>query len=655
MNFLLARLLRLERKHKRAVQLCVDAGLIVFSFALAMALRLESFRFIFDVGSWAALGVVLPVTLIAFVKLGLYHAVIRYISVKAIQTTLIGIFFSAVVLLTVAQAFSLPVPRSVPAIYALLAFVMIGGVRFVMRQLFARQGQGGKGAVILYGAGASGLQVLSALQRGKEYAPVAFVDDDASLHGTYLNGLRVCAPSDLPDLVARFRVGAVLLTMPSATHAKRKAVLARLEPLPVRVQTIPGMADIVSGMARISEFRDITVEDLLGRDPVPPRDNLMSANIRGKVVMVSGAGGSIGSELCRQIIAQHPATLVLYEMSEPSLYEIERELRGMAQLRGIATRIVPLLGSVQNARRVLAALQRFSVQTVYHAAAYKHVPLVELNVAEGIRNNVFGTLTLANAAFEAGVEAFILISTDKAVRPTNVMGASKRMAELVCQAFAGRQSGTRFSMVRFGNVLDSSGSVVPLFRAQIAAGGPVTVTHPEITRYFMTIPEAAQLVIQAGAMAAGGDVFVLDMGQPIHIVDLAIRMVRLAGLRPFAATDTHAIAGLDAHEGDIEIAFNGLRPGEKLYEELLIGKDARPTEHPRIMTANEQFLHWDVLESLLAELDVACNEKDVAAIRAMFRKAPTGYQPSAGVVDLLWNALGPVPKGDLLPQTRTIR
>lgn len=645
MGAVLARLLQLEREQKRVLQVLVDALLILVSFGLAMVLRLESWAFVTDIQIWAAITAVVPVSLLVFVRLGLYHAVIRYISAKALQTTLVGIVFSASMLFAVDLAFALPVPQTVPVIYALVAFMSIGGVRLLMRMLFARESQRAKTPVVLYGAGSSGRQVLSALQQGKEYEPVAFVDDAAALQGSVINGFKVYPPAALGNLVARQKVGAVLLTLPSATQAERRAVLARLEPLPVRVQTVPGMADLVSGKARISEFRDVAVEDLLGRDPVPPRENLMGANLRGKVVLVSGAGGSIGSELCRQIIRQHPTTLVLYDMSEPSLYEIERELRALAMAHRLSVRIVPLLGSVQNASRVRAAIKRFGVQTVYHAAAYKHVPLVEENVVEGIRNNIFGTLTMANAAIDAGVDAFILISTDKAVRPTNVMGASKRMAELICQALAAHQSQTRISMVRFGNVLDSSGSVVPLFRAQIKAGGPVTVTHPEITRYFMTIPEAAQLVIQAGAMARGGDVFVLNMGQATRIVDLAARMVRLAGLRPYAAK-AGTIAGLSEAEGDIAISISGLRPGEKLYEELLIGTNAVPTDHPRIMTANEQFMRWNALQPLLARLDAACSTKSVAEIRNLLREAPTGYQPTGEVVDLLWSAFGQIPFAD---------
>jgi len=461
------------------------------------------------------------------------------------------------------------------------------------------------------------------------------VDDAVELQGNDVGGLRVHGPEAMEALVRLRGIELVLLATPSATRAQRKKIVDRLDMLPVRFQTIPGMADLVSGRARVSELRDVTVEDLLGRDPVPPRSDLMATNITDKVVMVTGAGGSIGSELCRQIVQNAPRTLVLWEQSELALYSLDMELRELIVAEGLDVKLVPLIGSVQNSGRFRTSLQRFGVQTIYHAAAYKHVPLVEHNVVEGLRNNVFGTKTVVDEAIAAGVEAFILVSTDKAVRPTNIMGASKRLAELVCQSAAERNTGTVFSMVRFGNVLGSSGSVIPRFRAQVEAGGPVTVTHPEITRYFMTIPEAAQLVIQAGAMAEGGDVFVLDMGEPICIVDLAERIVRLSGLTPYR-TD---ILGEDgqAATGDIEIRFTGLRPGEKLYEELLIGDDSSPTQHPRIMTAKENSLRPTALEDLLDNILAACKMQDIARLRMLIRNAPTGYLPDSEIADLLWD------------------
>jgi FlaA1/EpsC-like NDP-sugar epimerase len=481
--------------------------------------------------------------------------------------------------------------------------------------------------------------LLVSLKHGSEYAAVAFVDDAAAIQGRVIDGCEVYPPSALQELIESEGIEIVLLAIPSATRARRRAIIERLEPLKVRVQTIPGVADLVSGRTTVSQVRDVAIEDLLGRDPVVPDQSLLDANIRGKSVMVSGAGGSIGSELCRQIVRQLPTVLVLLEVSEFALYTIHQELLDITRRERIKTELVPLLGSVQDQSLVETAQRRFGVKTVYHAAAYKHVPMVEHNVAEGVRNNVFGTLAMARAAINAGVDAFILVSTDKAVRPTNVMGASKRMAELVCQALARQQCGTLFSMVRFGNVLGSSGSVIPLFRRQIDAGGPITVTHPEITRYFMLIPEAAQLVIQAGAMARGGDVFVLDMGEPIRIVDLAERMTKLAGLKPNFVNFVKSSDASDRDgDADIEITFSQLRPGEKLHEELLIGRNVMPTSHPRILTATEMAMDWTELAPLLDQLSDVCATRSIPELRAALRSAPIGYAPEHDIVDLIWNA-----------------
>jgi FlaA1/EpsC-like NDP-sugar epimerase len=506
-----------------------------------------------------------------------------------------------------------------------LAFCTVGGVRFALRALYLRTQSRLKTRVIIYGAGQSGRQLLHSLTQGPDYAPVAFIDDARDLHGTQIAGLKVFAPDQIEALITDYSAKVILLAIPSTSLATRAAILSRLENLPIRVQTIPGMADLVSGRSRISEIREVTVEDLLGRDPVPASQPLMTANIADKRVLVSGAGGSIGSELCRQILRQRPRTLVLLEQSEYALYEIEAELRCLAQDHGIETQIAPVLGSVREADRVEAVLRENAVQTIYHAAAYKHVPLVEQNIAEGLLNNVYGTLTIARAAVAAGVDSFILVSTDKAVRPTNVMGASKRLAELVCQALSQGPGRTKFAMVRFGNVLGSSGSVIPLFRRQIAQGGPVTVTHPDITRYFMTITEAAQLVIQAGAMARGGDVFLLDMGKPVKILDLAKRMIRLSGFNPVVEADASRRA---AREPDsIPVVFTKLRPGEKLFEELLIDEGALPTLHPRILTANEISLPWAALAPVLDKLSEALQANDLRRVRQLLLSAPLGYQP----------------------------
>ncbi|MWJ28500.1 NAD-dependent epimerase/dehydratase family protein [Halomonas sp. ZH2S] len=629
---LLKPLFRLPRRQKRLLQLAADSLLIILSFSMAMLLRLDSWDFARDPKVWMVLPVMIPVSLAIFIRLGFYRAVIRYMSIKAIKTVLAGVLASALTLVVVNYLFDLPVPRSVPFIYAMLALLTIGGVRAALRAMYIKGQLRYKTRVLIYGAGSAGRQLVQSLRHGTEYDPVGFVDDAPHLEAAFIQGLKVYSPGEIGRLIKDYGVKKVLMAIPSAPRARRREILERLEPLEVPVQTIPGMADVVSGRAQINDLRDVAVEDLLGRDPVPPDASLMGANTTGKVVMVTGAGGSIGSELCRQILRQHPAQLLLLELSEFSLYRIEQELGQIAREEGIDCPVKALLGSVQYRNRVQKIMTVFCVQTVYHAAAYKHVPMVEHNVVEGLRNNVMGTMETAWAAVEAGVESFVLVSTDKAVRPTNVMGASKRLAELVCQGLAKAQAGTRFSMVRFGNVLGSSGSVVPLFRRQIAAGGPVTVTDPEITRYFMTIPEAAQLVIQAGAMARGGDVFVLDMGEPVKIAELAGHLIRLSGLEPSYPDGQAGSAG----SGDIEIRYTGLRPGEKLYEELLIGERVEATRHPRIMTASEISLRWEEVEGLLESLFDACRSFDAPRIRELLEQAPLGYQPQSEPVDLVW-------------------
>ncbi len=624
MNRLINRLFYLSRGQKRLIQLATDTWLIVFSFMMAMLLRLDDWGFTRnDPLEWLLLSAVIPISLLIFARLGFYRAVIRYMTHRAMEAIVVGVVASTISLVLVSYLFDVWVPRSVPFIYAMLAIFTIGGVRFVLRGLYVSSQMRHKTRVVIYGAGAAGRQLAASLALGRDYAPVAFVDDSRQLQGALIHGLKIYAPDKLPSLFATYGVERVLLAIPSESRARRREILVGLEQLDIPVQTIPGLADVVTGKANINEIRDVAVEDLLGRDPSPPDPALMAAKVFGKIVMVTGAGGSIGSELCRQIIHQSPCELLLLELSEYGLYSIEEELKQITVDKGLSVSIKAVLGSVQHSRRLEAIMKISGVQTIYHAAAYKHVPMVEHNIVEGVRNNVFGTLRTAQAAVAAGAENFVLISTDKAVRPTNIMGATKRLAELVCQALADTQSRTRFSMVRFGNVLGSSGSVVPLFRSQIQAGGPVTVTHPEITRYFMTIPEAAQLVIQASSMAEGGDVFVLDMGQPIRILELAKQMIRLSGLVPFCRGTSFKAED----EGDIEIVYTGLRPGEKLYEELLVGSDVEGTRHERIMTAHETYLPWQVLEKLLNELLDACRASDHSAIRRLLLKAPIAYCP----------------------------
>ena len=636
-------LARLSRRTKVALQVCADLLLILVSYLGAMVLSVEEIGFLARPDIWGAFGVAAIWALAAFGLLGLYHALVRFITGRILASVAKGALSGALVLFAAGIAFDADLPRSVPVMFAVFLFLTVGGVRFATRSAFRKPAQRGKGPVIIYGAGEAGLQLVNALSDGQDYQPVALVDDDRSLRNLKVGGLRVYPPDRIGAIAAETGAGVVLLAMPSISRARRRAVLDSLEPLQLEIKTIPGLSEIISGQARISDLRTLPAEDLLGRDPVAPDPHLMARNVTGRVVLVSGAGGSIGSELCRQILSRKPAALILYEMSEYALYAIEAELAETARRLDHPTRIVPVLGSVRNCDRIAATIRDFGVQTIYHAAAYKHVPLVEDNVVEGIRNNVFGTLAIARAARRHGVANFILISTDKAVRPTSVMGATKRIAELICQAHAAERPGTVFSMVRFGNVLGSSGSVIPRFQAQIESGGPVTVTHREIERYFMTIPEAAQLVIQAGALAKGGDVFVLDMGEPVKILDLALSMVRLHGLTPFVVDDDDRA---HCEKGDIAIRITGLRKGEKLSEELLIGGTASPTGHPRILTASEVSLPMSVLAPTLERLRAACEAEDLPGIFAILAELPIDYRPAGGAEILPMTAphrRGPAP------------
>ena len=622
-------LLGLTRGHKMAIQLITDCAAMVLAFVAAMWLRLDSLLFMTNPAAWLALVPAIPVALIVLQALGFYRAVIRYIAARALKSVLLAAMLSGLTLALTAEVLNLPIPFSAPLIYAVLVFLLIGASRFAFREAAYQTQSHHRERVVIYGAGAAGRQLVQTLRQGTDYLPIAFLDDDPRTHGSMVAGFRVHPPEKIDQLIRNNNLSSVLLAIPSASKARRSDVLKWLEQFPVHLRTVPGLHDIVTGVARIDDINEVAIEDLLGRDPVAPRADLLGANIAGKSVLVTGAGGSIGSELCRQILRQKPQRLVLADISEPALYAIEQELQALRQHDQLDTRITPLLGSVQDRAFIERSLRCFGVQTVYHAAAYKHVPLVEHNVAEGIRNNVYGTRIVAEAAIACGVSDFILISTDKAVRPTSIMGASKRLAELVCQALAeAPHVQTRISMVRFGNVLGSSGSVIPLFRRQIAAGGPITVTHPDITRFFMTIPEAAQLVIQAGAMARGGDVFVLDMGEPIRIAELASQLARLHGLKAVFQTKATPVA-----PGEIGILFTHLRPGEKLYEELLIGNAPKATAHPRILTTRETHLPLPEVTRLLDQLATACAQSDIAAIRRLLVEARTDYQPEPEIVD----------------------
>ena len=621
----------ISRSTKRVISLFIDIILLMSSFFLAYWTRLGGIVAFDNTEIWMTLLCTILITLFTFIKLGLYRAVLRYISFKSLAMVAGGAFVSAVSLIFFSFFIGSDIPRTVPIIYFSYVFLLCGSARMLIRYYVSLILDKDNESVLIYGAGTTGRQLAVLLKHAYRYRIRGFIDDNVKLHGTYLLGNKIYSSNDISNLVKKYHIKVILLAIPSASRCERKAIIDSLIPLKIKVQTIPDMEEILQGNAKIDELREVKIEDLLGREPVLPNQELLQKNILNKTVMVTGAGGSIGSELCRQIILNEPNALILFELSEFSLYSIHQELLEIVKKNNITnTKIYPVLGNVQDIERVDRVLSHFNIDTIYHAAAYKHVPLVEYNMIEGVQNNVFGTYNVARCAAEHGVKSFVLISTDKAVRPTNVMGASKRMAELCLQALSEqlKDSQTCFSMVRFGNVLGSSGSVIPLFRKQILKGGPITITHPDIIRYFMTIPEAAQLVIQAGAMAKGGDVFILDMGEPVKIVDLAKNLIQLSGL---------SVKDENNPKGDIEITYTGLRPGEKLYEELLIGGDnVRKTAHPRIMTAEEVYLPFEQLSEVLSELENSCKDANYMAIRQTLLNAPTDFNPTTEIVDVLY-------------------
>jgi FlaA1/EpsC-like NDP-sugar epimerase len=633
--------LRWPRSVKRAIVLAVDVALCVMAVWLAFYLRLGDFVSL-QGPVLLAVGVSLGLALPIFVVSGLYRAIFRYSNLMAMATVVqavaaYGVFYAFVFTGMVFEG----VPRTVGLIQPVLLLLLVGASRAFAGFWFGRAYQSlvkrsALPQVLVYGAGSAGRQLAAAMAHGHEMQVVGYLDDDDRLHGQVLNGLRIYNPKNMAEVLGRLPVTDVLLALPTATRQRRNAILAELAHHHLAVRTLPSVTDLASGRVGLSDVRELDIDDLLGRDPVKPNGLLFNRNTHHKTVLVTGAGGSIGSELCRQILQCQPQKLLLLEMSEFALYQTHQDLEAQLARQasqtaqagdapGIQTELVPLLGSVCDELRMQEIMRTWRPHTVYHAAAYKHVPLVEHNPAEGVRNNVWGTLVCAQAAARNGVANFVLVSTDKAVRPTNIMGATKRLAEMVLQALAlAQRQHTTFAMVRFGNVLGSSGSVVPLFREQIKNGGPITLTHPDITRYFMTIPEAAQLVIQAGAMATGGDVFVLDMGQPVRIADLAQRMVELSGLSVRKETNP---------EGDIALEVTGLRPGEKLYEELLIGDNPQPTQHKRIMKAHEDLLPWDALQPQLDALQACLFCNDVPGMRALLQTLVPGYTPADEVVD----------------------
>jgi FlaA1/EpsC-like NDP-sugar epimerase len=620
------RVLILSRPAKRVIALVADVLICAVTVALAFWLRL---------GSWTlpqgnqliAYGVAIIIAIPLFIRFGLYRAIFRYVGWSALISVARACGIYGLVYMAIFTVIGIAnVPRTIGVLQPILLFLIVGASRAITRfwlgggyQNLLRLSK--RKRVLIYGAGSAGRQLAAALSNSDDMQIVGFVDDDATLHNSVLNGKPIYPANGLLQLIEQLEVADLLLAIPSASRQRRNEIIDSVYGSHASIRTLPGMADLAHGRVTVNDLRELDIEDLLGRDQVVPDGALMSQKTSGKVIAVTGAGGSIGSELCRHILAQNPKVMLLIESSEFNLYDIHRELEQRRDAADCGTQIIPLLGSVLGRLFVDNIFATWKPDAIYHAAAYKHVPLVEHNVVEGIRNNVFGTLQLALAANRHSVADFVLISTDKAVRPTNIMGASKRLAELILQGLSSDDRNCRYSMVRFGNVLGSSGSVVPLFRQQIKQGGPVTVTHEDITRYFMTIPEAAQLVIQAGAMASGGEVFVLDMGEPVRIADLARRMIELSGL---------TVRDTQNHDGDIAIAFTGLRDGEKLYEELLIGDNPESTAHPRIMKANEDFLKWQDIDLLLDRLREAMDADDSDALRTII----------ANVKQIDWRAPG---------------
>ena len=636
----LTHIVKISRNVKQGMVLLLDMLIVILSMAVAYGYPVTDG--VGPPGSVEAFCAV--ITLLAsasiFLHMGLYRAIIRFMGQQAIWTIIQAVSYSTLVLGATVFFTQADVPRSMPFVYWAVATCGIGGSRLVVRASYQARLRSCSKNVLIYGAGESGRQLLTALHHGGQYRVVAFVDDDTRAQHSVINGLQVARPRELESLIEAHGITQVLLAIPSATSERRREIINSLVGLSVHVRTVPRINELIGGAVAVSQIQDIDLDDLLGRDPVPPHPELIDRCITEKVVMVTGAGGSIGAELCRQILEARPGELILLDNSEYALYRIERELKALQTRRGSHIETTCLLGSVRDQQRMETIYRTFGVHTVYHAAAYKHVPMVEHNVAEGVANNVFGTWHAAEAARAAAVETFVLVSTDKAVRPTNIMGASKRLAELILQGLAGEESGTRFCMVRFGNVLGSSGSVVPLFREQIENNGPVTVTHPEVSRYFMSIQESAQLVLQAGAMGIGGDVFVLDMGEPVRIVDLAKRMIRLSGHDVGSARDGYSAVDVD---------FIGLRPGEKLHEELLLGSSVSGTGHPMIMRAEEECLSYAQVCGALKELVLRCEAMDCQGITRVLREAVNGFVNHEVRHDHLWVKQGRVGKRRALP------
>ena len=646
LRILYFRFLELPGNVRQAAMLGFDLVAIPLTLMLAISLQGNGEGAAFGPRQGLAAALTMGCSALVFLRLGLYRAVVRFMGHEALVAVLKGVTISTAALCAAMVLCGAQPAPTLPVLYWALMLVCVGGTRLALRSWYRSTRRRGERPVAIYGAGAAGRQLLTALRHSEHYVPVVFVDDAPRLQGRVVSGVPVISAFALADMIERHEVAEVFLAIASASPARRREIIRALAEFPVQVRSIPRLEDLLSGRASITQVEEISLADLLGREPVRPRHELVGPCIAGKAVMVTGAGGSIGSELCRQLLAEEPALLLLVESSEYALYAVERELAALIERKGSSARLLPVLGNVRDTAHMTRLLRRFGVQTIYHAAAYKHVPLVEYNVVEGLRNNTLGTLSLARAASAAGVETFVLVSTDKAVRPVNAMGASKRIAELVMQAFASERPLTRFVIVRFGNVIGSSGSVIPLFREQIAQGGPVTVTHELAERYFMTIPEAAQLVLQAGAMGEGGEVFLLEMGQPIRIVDLARRMIHLSGFE---------VRGDGAAGSGIEIRLVGLRPGEKLREELLSGGRISDTEHPMIRRAHEDSLPWRQLAPLLEQLENACESFDRAALSGVLAALIRDYDAGGHDELLQPEPETAVPGADARPGLRLLR
>ena len=610
----------ISRIYNQLLFALIDAIILIGVLLTSFSMRLGYWYWPENDLFWVIVGAPL-IAFPIFMQFGLYHGIVRFLGLQALWAIVKAVSLYALIWGIIGFMSAIEgIPRSVILINWLLAILSIGGLRMIARWMLSGANDlTDQKNVIIYGAGSAGRQLANALLQSREYKPVAFIDDAKDLISQHINGIKVYSIDRVELLIQKYNVDEALLALPSASRQRRNEIINFLEPYPILVRILPGVSELAQGKIEVEDLRTVSIDDLLGREPVKPQQSLLQENIKDKVVMVTGAGGSIGSELCRQIIKLGASKLILFEQSELALYTIDQELS--------KDNVFPILGSVVNQDRVERVCKKFGVKTIYHAAAYKHVPMVEYNSTEGVVNNIFGTLKCAQAAINCHVEAFVLISTDKAVRPTNTMGATKRSAEMVLQALSDDQNTTKFVMVRFGNVLNSSGSVIPLFKNQIKDGGPVTVTDREIIRYFMTIPEAVELVIQAGAIGEGGEVFVLDMGKPVKIFDLATKMIYLSGLE---------VRNESNPNGEIEIKITGLRPGEKLFEELLIGDNVSKTKHPMIMRAKEEMLSWDELSVILNSLEGAVVDSNQEVLQSLLIQIVPGFKPQCGISDLLY-------------------